>query len=376
MTARARRIALAVAIAAVAGAGLAARPYLRAASLLRRFADPDDRSALARVGAHDVDVEALPLTGPAGPIAARIYRPRGVPGAPGVVLLHGVHRLSIDEPRLVRFARAIAESGFVVLTPALAEIAGYRIEPASIATIVVAARALAADRGRPVGVVGMSFAGGLGLLAAADPDGGRAIGVVLSIGGHDDLGRVARFFAEDQAPEPEGPPLRLVAHPYGAMVVAHANADGLFPPADVDAARGALAERLAGHDDAAAARAAPLGPASRALLERLFAGAIGREPAEFLAAIDRLAPRMAAVSPRGRVAGLRARVFLLHGAADPVIPASEARWLLRELPPAARASLLVSSALGHVELAGVPTLRDQLSLVAFMKDVLEALEGA
>ena len=48
---------------------------------------------------------------------------------------------------------------------------------------------------RPVGMMGLSFAGGLALLAASRPEYEKAIGFVLAVGAHDDMGRVARFFA-------------------------------------------------------------------------------------------------------------------------------------------------------------------------------------
>src|SRR5262249_49191722 len=149
-------------------AGRAVHLHLRAASMLLRFADPDAHGRLARLGTHAVDVSSTEFPRGEDLVPARLYTPRDVVDPPAVVLLHGVQRISSDEPRLVRFARAIAESGVVVLTPAIAEIAEYRIAPASIDTIGSAAHHLSAQRRRKVAVIGMSFAGGLALLAAAD----------------------------------------------------------------------------------------------------------------------------------------------------------------------------------------------------------------
>jgi len=65
----------------------------------------------------------------------------------------------------------------------------------SIATLGAAAHELRGrSQGRRVGMMGMSFAGGLALVAAADPTYAEDIGFVVSVGGHDDLGRVLRFF--------------------------------------------------------------------------------------------------------------------------------------------------------------------------------------
>src|SRR5690242_2797930 len=83
--------------------------HVRAASLLARFEDPKATSAIAGAAHHPVQHSLLsvPLEG-SDPAPARLYVPVGVRGAPGIVVLHGVHRLGIEEPRLVRFAETIA----------------------------------------------------------------------------------------------------------------------------------------------------------------------------------------------------------------------------------------------------------------------------
>ena len=138
--------------------------HLRAASLLLRFADAGATGALAELGKHPVEESPASVTLAQGEGRARVYTPVGVSDPPGIVIVHGVHRLGIDEPRLQRFARAVAATGVVVFTPEVQEIADYRIDPRSIDTIGAAAAALRARLGHGrVGVMGMSFAGGLSL---------------------------------------------------------------------------------------------------------------------------------------------------------------------------------------------------------------------
>jgi hypothetical protein len=64
-------------------------------------------------------------------------------------------------------------------------------------------------------------------------------------------------------------------------------------------------------------------------------------------------------------------VFLLHGAGDSVIPATETLWLAHDLPRDRLRASLVSPAIQHVELQGEPSLGDELALVHFLSDVLE-----
>src|SRR5262249_2591361 len=151
----------------------------------------------AETGRHDLDVRDLDVAG----ARAREYLPRGVVDPPGLVVVHGVHWKGIDEPRLQRFARTIAASGVAVLTPEIRELCDYRIDPASVATIGEAARAFSAELGgAKVGVMGLSFAGGLSLVAASDTRYAGAFSFVVAVGAHDDLGRVLRFFVTNEAP--------------------------------------------------------------------------------------------------------------------------------------------------------------------------------
>jgi hypothetical protein len=89
--------------------------HLRAASLLARASG--DEGWLAHLYDTPVVEENVLLHSPYGAFRARVYRPRD--GAPrrGLVLAHGVHYMGIDEPRLIPFARNLARSGLVVMTP-------------------------------------------------------------------------------------------------------------------------------------------------------------------------------------------------------------------------------------------------------------------
>ncbi len=371
------RAALFVVVALVVVLFRPAGAHLRAASLLLRFADAGATGALADFDKHAVVESDVGVPLDVGEARGRLYTPASVSDPPGVVLLHGVHRLGIDEPRLQRFARAVAAAGVVVLTPQIAEIADYRIDPRSIDTIGAAAAALRARLGHGrVGVMGMSFAGGLSLLAAADPRFSKDIGFVVAIGAHDDLGRVLRFFATDHIVQPDGVDVALKAHEYGALVMIYGNAERFFPPADVAVAREALRFRLWEQPEAALARARELPPASRAIVEALFEGRLDAIRPALLAAIDQGGETMSRVSPHGHLASIHVPVFLLHGQGDTVIPAAETLWIASEVPPGELRVALVSPAIVHVEIHGEPPLGDRWELVHFMAGVLAEAAAA
>jgi dienelactone hydrolase len=308
-------------------------------------------------------------------VRARLYRPVGVQHAPGMVVVHGVHRLGIDEPRLVAFARDVAATGIIVLTPEIRDLADYRITPGSIAPIGEAARELKRITGAPsVGVMGLSFAGGLSLLAAADPRWSNDISYVVSIGGHDDLERVANFFTSDEIRRPDGTVVHLTAHEYGVLVLVYAHPEDFFSTADVPIAREAIRLHLWEQPQRSDAEAAKLSPAGQAKLKLFFAHNKAATRNALLASIARHRPEMSAVSPHSHLAGLHAHVLLLHGSEDSVIPAVETLWLAKDSDNHL-VNVLITPLLTHVDVGKQPPLLERVQLVRFMAEMLKQANG-
>ena len=359
----------AFALGVIALAWTPASRHARAARLLTSLtAPPIDSSALR------VEESSVTSSGVAVPVVR--YEPRGVADAPGVVLVHGVHHLGMREPRLVAFARALAGAGLRVVTPDIDALRGFRIDASGVPLIGDVAAAQAQYTGaRHVAVIGISFGGGLSLLAASHAHDGRAIGAVASIGGHADLARVSRFLLSRGDAGPAGS--RLTPHPYGSRVIALRYLDALVAPADLAPARAALLTWLS--DDFTRARelAERVSPESRATLDELLAqdypaGVIAR----LERALERDLPALHAASPVTGIQRVRVPVFLLHGADDPIIPASETRALAERTPARILAGALVTPALRHAELSGAPTLIDRVDVVRFVAALLGATSEA
>lgn len=350
-----------------------AERHVRAASLLLRFANPDAQGFLPTYRKHVVTETLTEVKTTQGVVRARMYSPEGMTNAPGLVLVHGVHRLAIDEPRLVKFARALASVGTVVLTPEVKEIAEYRIDAQSIATLGAAAQSLRAQlHGRRVGLMGMSFAGGLSLLAASNPAFSDDIGFVLAIGAHYDIHHVLEFFKTNHVRWPDGHDEPLPAHPYGALVLLYSYVEHLVPEKDVPAAQEAMKFWLWEQHEESKKHLADVSPPARATLESLLDGKA--DVPKLIDEITRGRQGGDAISPKGHLQGLKAPVYLLHGAADNVIPAAETAWLASEVPAHLLAQSLVTPAVVHVELAGQPSAKQQWDVVHFMAGVLEATE--
>jgi pimeloyl-ACP methyl ester carboxylesterase len=356
-----------------------ARPawtHLRAAAVLLRVQSPQHPGALANRIAHPVDEAQTEVPTPSGPIRARLYTPTDRPSAPGIVLVHGVHHLGIEEPRLVAFARALSSSGIRVLTPELLSLADYQVDRASIDLIGYSARALSAVAGQKVGVLGLSFSGGLSLLAAADPRFEPYISFVVSVGAHDDLERVSEFLITNTIMRPDGSIVHITAHEYGALILIYAHVSDFFPPADLPMAREALQLLLWEKVDESRKRADLLSPGARQKMELLYNHHMETLAGELRGTIARHQAEMVPVSPHGNLGALQVPTLLLHGTADNVIPSSELLWLQRDVPSAALKSALISPAIAHVALEGEPSLTDRWKLVHFMAQILELTEDS
>lgn len=366
-------------VLAVIGLFLAppAAHHVRATSLLMTFSDAKAKPEVVEE-LLTVDVPATGTT-PARTVKARMFMPPGGSARelPAVVLVHGVQYLGIEEPRLQRFARSIVSAGLVVLTPQVDELADYHVSPRSVDTVGAAIQALRARSGgaRQVGLMGTSFGGGIALLTAADARFSKEVAFVVAIGAHDDLARVSGFFATDEVEEVSGAKKKLHAHGYGATVLVYTHVEDFFPAEDVPAARDALRSWLRERRDDARESAKRLSPPSREKMDILFGPDISPLRPELLAMIARRVPDMKLVSPHGRLGGMKAAVYLLHGAGDTVVPATETMWLAQDVPPSCLRTVLVSEAIEHVELKE-PSMADQWALVRFMGDVIGEAEAA
>lgn len=318
-------------------------PGERAVELLSRLRD----GASAPVsGVTSVD---LVLPG-VSPVAARLYVPGGA-SRRALVLIHGIHRKSITDPRVIRVATELSSQGVTVLTPEMADLADYRLTEESIDTIALAVKELAQRTdlapGGKVGLVGISFGGGLSLVAAARPDVGQNLEYVASIGAHHDFARVIRFFLTGVA---EGPDTRkpLRPHEYGLAVLVYGRLPRLAPAADRKVLLAAFRSWLGEDRQAARAHAARLTTErGQRIFQLLEGGRLAEMRGEIEADLKDDRVRLERLSPAGKLSEVRVPVFLLHGKADHLIPTSELEWAVRELGERPHEAL-VTSLIDHV----------------------------
>jgi dienelactone hydrolase len=394
---RGRRLArLLAVVAALAGAALIARPYvhglsfvIRAAEMngtMRRIADLDTIAT----GEREI---AIPST--RGPLRARLYQPSRSTRRTAL-LVSGLHAAGIDEPRLVALARHLSANGLAIVTPDIPELSRFEITPAITNAIEEAGVWLAADSGlaadHRVGLMGISFSGGLSVIAAGRPSMKDRAAFVFAFGGHDDLPRVLRYLCTGIEERP-GAKVRLRAdnaadepfvrapHDYGVAVILLGIADRVVPPAQAGPLRAAVRRFLwASHlDRVDKAEANREFAALRDVAKRL------PEPAATLMRyvndrdVVHLGPKLLPYvryyggdpalslsrSPKPSVP-----VFLLHGLDDNVIPAVESEYLAEDLRGHAPVHLLLSGLISHAEADRPKHVNDVLQLAGFWGDLL------
>ena len=384
-------------LAVISGLALTAlfvigRPYVRGFSFIVRATDQHGwMRAVATV--DSVSVTEQPLLIPSNDLwlRGRAYVPAGRPRQT-VLLVPGLHPGGIDEPRLVAFARGLAGARILVVTPDIPELRHFEITPLLTERIERAAFWLSsspalAPAGR-IGLMGISFSGGLAIVAAGRPSLQHRLLYVFSFGGHDDLRRVLQYFCGEREPHPSGlgPPSDADegtpgAHDYGLAVATLNVADALVPAEQAPALREGVRRYLwasyltrsdppaAEHEFAAArdlARGLPE-PAASVLREvnARDVGRLGRRLGPYIEAYLRTTD----LSP-ARSANPTAPLYLLHGREDTVIPVTEPQHLADRLRGQLPVHLLITDLISHAAADQPPHFVAELALIAFWSDLL------
>jgi dienelactone hydrolase len=400
-----RLVSLLAVCVTLVGLGLIARPYVHGLSFVIRAADMQGTPRrVADVDTITFAEREVTIATARGPLRARVYEPPRN-GRHPALLVSGLHPSGIEEPRLVRLARQLAASGVPIVTPDIPELSRFDITPAITDMIERAGLWLATESGlsadRRIGMMGISFSGGLSIVAAGRTPLADHVAYVFSLGGHDDLPRVLRYLCTGSEPYPPGrvqlkaeadpsaaasgsagQPFVRPPHDYGVAVILLGTAERLVPPAQVEPLRAAIREYL--YASALDTNVDKDG-ASREFDKLKHVAATMREPsATLLRYVNnrdvvhlgaRLLPYIGAYggSPALSVSKSpkpSAPVFLLHGGEDNVIPPIESEYLAEDLRGKAPVRLLVSGLISHAEADRPPRINDVLQLAGFWGDLL------
>lgn len=306
---------------------------------------------------------------------AILYTPAGDPRAAGMVIVHGLDPGGMQS--VAGYSRLVASTGLRVLTPDIPALREYNVAGSNASTVRRVGDSttwLAHYTERPVTLMGISFGGGLAMAAAGRPAYAKSIATVFDVGGYDDLTRVMNFYITGEYAGPNRLPATERRSPWGDYLLEYTDLRMFGSPSQ----RAALAPLLRaevvneahhpkGQKEKIAAMTASLTPDQRKDWEQFLTG---QDEARFARLVTVLTPRMQEVSPHGHLEDLAAKVYILHGLQDDVIPVGEARWLAHDVPAGHLKMMVLSPLVSHVHLHGEHATRwDKVRLLACMDAV-------
>jgi pimeloyl-ACP methyl ester carboxylesterase len=171
------------------------------------------------------------------------------------------------------------------------------------------------------------------------------------VGGYHDLPRAMRFFTTGWY-EHDGESQRITPDDTGRMVLAYSSLDYLENEADRDVFDRMVAERTRTPDIDLSPLAGKLSEGARAVYDL----AVNDDPARFAELFAQLPSRMRADIDqldlaRHDLRPLKARLILVHGRNDNVIPWPESQALAAAVPEGQARVFLIQRVLGHVDLS-------------------------
>ncbi|MGE5505941.1 MAG: alpha/beta fold hydrolase [Actinomycetota bacterium] len=358
---------LAALLLALAGLASCAQSHIEAGLLLADLAAaPGQPSVLARLAPAPERRQVS-----YGDHVGDLYTPgQGAAGA--LVLVPGAARTGKDDPRVVAFATALARARFQVLVPDLKGARALVPSAADADDVADAVRELSGGR-RKVAVAAVSYAAVPAVLAALQPDLAEAVDPVVAIGPPYDLGAVVTFFTTGWYREQAGMPWQHAEpNAYGKWVFVAANAGRMEDSAD-RALLAAIARRRMEQPDAPIDDLVRgLTPQGRAVMALLDNRDPERAPALLAGLPASIRSRMAELDlSRRDLAGLKARVMVVHGRDDRIIPWTEGAALARAAP---RGRLYLLDSLAHADLRP-GGLADTATLWRAVVDLLDTRRG-
>ena len=396
-----RRAKAATFLIAVILAAFAALPYLDALGFIIRAADIGGAPATL-AGWRTYHYSRQPdmwVPTRAGDIPARLYEPGGT-ARRTLMLMPGVHRDGINESRLVGLAEDLAATGYRVVTVAAPDLQKFRVTP-QVTDVIEDAVKWTSEQPQfrtdgKIGIVGISFTGGLSIVAAGRESIRDRVAFVMSFGGHGDLARAMHYLTSGEV-------LGDLEKAKQSSVVAGAEHVGVHPPHDYGLAVVLLnlADRVVPADQVAALskgidgfllasslavtdppKSVPvfeemkkyqetLPEPSRTYMQYVNDRAVDKLGPILLPVADGLKdhPGMPALSAE-RATPPTAPIFLLHGVDDNVIPSVETVLLAEHLEGKATVMGLLSGLITHAEVNRTPGAIEVWRLAKFWREIM------
>lgn len=287
-------------------------------------------------------------------IEADLYTPAGRARA-ALLLAPGAAALGRDEPRLAAFARSIARAGFIVMVPELPAVRRLALSRADADVLADALRVLRRQQpDLPLGVMAISYGVGPALIATLEPDLNGKVDFVVGIGAYHNTDAVIRFITTGAYRRiGDGRLHRRAPNRYSRWAFMSANAERVADPADAVLLRQAAERKFANPAAATADLRARMGADATAVLDLMENDDPDRVTALVAALPEPIRQDIDALNlALHDLRSLKARLILIHGRDDTMIPFTESEALAAAVP-AGNASLYLVDNIGHVEFDSV-----------------------
>ena len=298
---------------------------------------------------------------------ADFYQPSRVARA-AILLVPGAAEQGKDDPRLVAFANSMARVGFTVLVPNLPEVQQLHLGPENIRELVAGFQHLEslhpAGMKHPMGMAAFSYAAGPAVLAALDQEIGKRVDFVIAVGGYYSIEHVLRFMTTGRY-DADGRQEYLEPRPYGRLVFVSSQMDFLSR-GDRQVFERMIERQKQDPDAALDSFAAELDEGGRAIFRFLE----NRDPdrvQELIQALPQVVrANLTALDPsRHDLSRLHARLILIHGRYDDMIPYTESLVLSAAAP---QAEAFIVRGLEHVDIP--PGMGDRYTMWRAVRAIL------
>ncbi len=344
-------VVLVLVAAALAAVVPSARVAYLTVLLLLELPTPADDGPIAGI-LPDPVVERVSFEAAGRTLIADIYRPQGGSAHPGIILNHGVAAGGMHDVRLVNFADALARAGYVVLVPEFLNLKEFRVRPSDVDEVVGSFEYLeglpGVNPGR-AGIFGFSYAGGLAVLAANDPEIAARVRFCFLLGSYYDLRSIVTYATTGYFRE-NGEWVYMEPRHTGKWAFLK-NMLELVDDAGDRALLARIADaKLADEARDVSATADSLGAEGA----RLYDLMTNRDPERTSGIIDGLGPSILdyfeRLSLKGNMESVTANLIVAHGRDDNLMPYTQSLAIGENVPPGATIHLRILDSFQHVDL--------------------------
>jgi pimeloyl-ACP methyl ester carboxylesterase len=208
--------------------------------------------------------------------------------------------------------------------------------------------------GLPLGIAAISYGVGPAVIATLEPDLNGKVDFIVGIGGYHNTDEVIRFVTTGAYRRiGDGRLHRRSPNSYGRWAFMLANAERMPDPADAELLRTAARRKLAEPDAATDDLRQRMSADARAIIDLMENREPDNVPALLAALPDAVREGIDALNlALHDLRALKARLILVHGRQDPIIPFTESEALAAAAPKGSVSLYLVDD-IGHVEFSAV-----------------------